>query len=90
MEIGGDFTEVKDPQVVRKDGVQGSNKVVHPEPGRDLEVCDLAFGVDAGVGPARAMDGDQLPRDLEQSVFHGALDCPLPGWRCQPLKSVPS
>jgi hypothetical protein len=65
MVIGGGPPEGEDPQVIREESVQGAEKVVRPETGRDLKVCDLAFGMDAGVGPARAVDGDQLPRELK-------------------------
>jgi hypothetical protein len=58
MEIGGSSPKGEDPQVIREESVQGAEKDVHPEMGRDLKVCDLAFGMDAGVGPARAVDGD--------------------------------
>jgi hypothetical protein len=65
METSGDLPEGDDPQVVLEEGVHGSEKVVHPEAGCDLKICDLAFGVDAGIRPARSVDGDQMPRDLE-------------------------
>ncbi len=62
VEVGGDFLAGDDADGGGEFGVEGGDPVcgVHGSGFRGVEVGDLAEGVDAGIGAARALEAEGL------------------------------
>ena len=56
----------------------------------EVEMGDLAQGVDAGVGAAGGDHGDRLAGAGQHGGFDRRLDGRPSPWRCQPWNGVPS
>ena len=79
MEAGRRLLEAEDSDVLGQDGVEGPEQDRVGEGEGAPEAGHLAEGVDAGVGPSGAVDGDLFPGHPEQGLLQDALDGAVAG-----------